>query len=81
MEALAIHTGEPRVNQEYKTNCIPVVEAKIDTSRGKYIDIPVCFLQVKIDNGLFIPKYENSNNMPIDMCTKPFSGPIISWNT
>ena len=32
----------------------------------------------KFDNGIFLPKYENSSVMPADMCTKPCPGPIIS---
>ena len=36
---------------------ISVVEDKIVTPRVKHIDIPVYFLQEKIDNGLVIPKY------------------------
>ena len=51
------------------------------TPRVKHIDIPVCFLQEKFDNGIFIPKYEKSSVMPVDMCTKPSSGTIIIWST
>ena len=78
MEALALHTGAPTVNWEDNTSCIYVVEAKIFTLIVKHIYIPVCFLQEKFDNGLFLPKYENSSVMPSDMCTKPCSSPIIS---
>ena len=35
----------------------------------------------KIDNGLFIQKYEKSSVMSACMCTKKPSGPIISWST
>ena len=80
MEALALHTGAPTVNWEDNTSCISVVEAKRVSPRFKHIDIPVCFLLEKFDNGLFIPKYEKSSVMPSDMCTKPFSGPIINWS-
>ena len=78
MESLEIHTGAPKVHWEDNTSFICVVEAKIVNPRVKHIDIPVCFLQGKIDNGLFIPKYDNSSVVPADMCTKPFSCPIIS---
>ena len=47
----------------------------------KNIDIPVCFLQEQFDIGLFLPKYEKSSFMPVDMCNKPRSGPIISRST
>ena len=57
MEALAIHTGALTVYWEYSTSCISVVEAIIFTQRSKHIDIPICFLQEKIDNDIFIPKY------------------------
>ena len=58
-----------------------VIEAKRVTPRVKQIDIPVCFLQEKFDNGLFLPKYEKSSVIPEDMCTKTCSGPIISKGT
>ena len=78
MEDLALHTGVPTVHWEYNTSCIFVVEAKIVTPRVKHIDISLCFLQEQFDNGLFLPKYENSSVMPEDMCTKPCPGPIIN---
>ena len=81
MEALALYTGAPTVHWEYNTSCIYVVEAKIVTPRVKHIDIPVCFILEQFDNGLFLPKYENSSVIPADMCTKPCSGPIISRST
>ena len=81
IEALAVHTGAPTVHWKEKISCISVVEAKIVTPRVKHIDITVCFLQEQFDNGLFIPKCENSSVMPADMCTKPCSGPIIIWRT
>ena len=52
-----------------------------DNPRVKHIGIPVFFLQVNFDNGLFIPKYEKSSVMLEDMCNKLFSGPIISQST
>ena len=55
-----------------------VVEAKRVTPRVKHIDIPICFLQEKFENGFFIPKYEKSSVMPENMCNKPCPGPIIS---
>ena len=55
LEALALYTGAPTVHWEDNTSCISIVEAKIVTTRVKYIDIPVCFLQEKFDNGLFLP--------------------------
>ena len=61
--------------------CISDVEAKRVTPRVKHIDIPVCFLQKQFDNGLFLPKYENSSVITEDMCTKPCSGTIISRST
>ena len=30
---------------------------------------------------LYFPKYENSSVIPEDICTKPFSDPIISRST
>ena len=77
MEALALYTVSTTVHWEYNTSCISVVEAKRVTPRVKHVDITVCFLQEQFDNGLFLPKYENSSVMPADMCTKPCSGPII----
>ena len=81
MEALVLHTGTPIVHWEDNTSCIYFVEAKRVTPRVKHIDIPVCFLQEKFDISLFLPKYAKSSVMPADMCTKPCSGPIISWRT
>ena len=81
MEALALRTGAPTGHLEDKTSCIYVVEYKIVTPRVKHIDIPVCFLLEQFYNGLFLPKYENSSVMTVDMCTKPCSGPIIIWST
>ena len=78
MEALALHTGAHTVHWENNTSCISVVEVKRFTPRVKHIDITVGFLQEQFDNGLFLPKYENSSVMPADMCTKPCSGLIIS---
>ena len=62
-------------------SCISVVQDKRVTPRVKHIDIPVCFIQEKFDNVLFLPKYEKSIVMPADMCTKPCSGHIISRST
>ena len=81
MEYLALYTGAPTVHWEDNTSCISVVEAKRVTPIVKHIDIHACFLQEKIDNGLFLPKYEKSSVMLADMCTKPCSGPIISRRT
>ena len=80
MEALALHTGAPAVHWEEKS-CIYAVEAKIVNPRVKHIDISVWFLQEQFDNGISISKYEKSSVMPEYMCTKPSSGPIISWIT
>ena len=49
--------------------------------RIQHIDIPVCFLQDKFENGLFLTKYKKSSVVSADMCTKPCSGPIISCST
>ena len=81
MEALALHTGAPTVHWEDDTGCISVVEAKIVTPGVKHIYIPICFLQEQFENGLFLPKYEKFSVIPADICTKPCSGPIISWST
>ena len=81
MEALALHTGAPKVHWEDNTGCISILEYKIVTPRVKHIDITVCFLQETIDNGLFLPKYENSRVMPADMYTKLCPGPIIIQST
>ena len=79
METLALHTGETIVYWEDNTSCISIVEAKIVTPIVKHIDIPVYFLQDQFYNGIFVPKYEKSCVIPEDTCTKPCSGPIISW--
>ena len=81
MEDLALHTGAPTVNLEDNTSCISVAEDKIVTTRVKHIDIPLCFLQEKFENGLFLPKYERYSVIPADMCNRPCSGPIISQIT
>ena len=78
MEALALHTGAPTVHWEDNTSCIPVVGDKTVTPIVQHIDITVYFLQENFENGFFVPKYEKSSVVPVDMCTKPFSGPIIS---
>ena len=81
MEASALHTGTPTVNWEENTSFIFVVEAKIVTPRVKKMYIPIYFIQKMVYNGLFIPKYEKSSVMPVYMCTKSCSGPIIGWST
>ena len=48
IEALALHTGAPKLHWKDNTSCISVVEAKIVTPRVKKIDITVCFIQVKL---------------------------------
>ena len=78
MEASELHTGATTVHWEGNTSFISAFEAKIVTPRVKNIDIPVFFRQDKFDNGLFIPKYENSSVIPADICTKPCPSPIIS---
>ena len=64
------HWCTPTVHWEYTTSYIYVVEAKRFTPRVKHIDIPVCSLQGKIDNGIFVPKYEKSSVMLENVCTK-----------
>ena len=81
MEALALHIGAHTVHWEDNTSCIFVVEAKRVTPRIKYIYIQFCFLLEKFDNGVFLQKYDNSSVMPLDMCIKPCSGPIIRRST
>ena len=78
MEVLALHTSAPTVHLEDNTSFISVVEAKIVTPIVKHIYIPVCFITEQFYNSFFIPKYNNSSVMPVDMCTKVCSGPIIS---
>ena len=73
MEYLALHTGAPTVNWEDNTGFIYVVAHRV-----KHIYIPVYFLQEQFDNFIFVTKYEKSTVIPEDMCTNPFSGPIIS---
>ena len=58
MEALELHTGAPIIHWEDNTSYISAVESKRFTPRVKHIYFPVCFLQEKFDNGLFLPKYE-----------------------
>ena len=81
MTTLALHICATTVHWEDNTSCISVVEDKMVTTRVKHIDITVCFLQEKYDNDPFVPKYVKSSVMPVDICTKPYSGPIISWIT
>ena len=69
MEALALHIGAPTVHWKDNKICIYVVEDKIVTPRVKNIDIPLYFLQEQFNNGLFLPKYDNSSVMTEDMCT------------
>ena len=78
MEALSLQTDAPTVHWEDNTIFIYVVESKIVTPRVKHIEIYVYFLQEKIDNGLFVQKYDRYSVMPEDMCTKPCAGLIIS---
>ena len=54
METLTLHTGAPTVHYEDNTCFISVVEAKRVTPIVKHIAIPVCFLQEKFDNGIFL---------------------------
>ena len=81
MESLALNTRAPKAHWEDNTRCIYVVESKKVTPRVKQTDITFCFIQEKFDNGLFIPRYENSSVTPVDMFTKPCTGPIISRST
>ena len=81
MEALEIHTVTTSVHWEYNTIFIYVVEAKIVTPGVKQIKITVYFLQEQFDNGIFVPKYEKSSVMPVDMCTKLCSDSIIIRST
>ena len=71
MEAVALHTGAVILHWEDNTSFISVVEAKIGTPIVKHIYIPLFFILDKFDNGLFLPKYEKSGVMPVDMYTKP----------
>ena len=81
MEDLVIHTVSPTLHWEDNTSCIYVVEVKQVTIGVKHIETHVYFIQEQFENGIFVPKYEKSSVMSEDMCTKPFSGPIISWST
>ena len=47
----------------------------------KHIDVPVCFLQEKIDNSLFVPKNDKYSIMQADMHSKTCPGTVISWIT
>ena len=71
MESLVLHTGAPTVHWGDNTSCIYFVGYKIVTPIGKHAYIPVCILQEKIYNGIFVPKYENSSVISEYMCTKP----------
>ena len=57
------------------------VKSKRVTPRVKHIDIPVYFIKEIFDNIPFVSKYKKSSIMPSDICTKPYSGPIMSWGT
>ena len=81
MEALEIHTGSSTVHLKDNQFFIYVFEAKRVTPRVKHIDVPVCFLQKKIDNDIFVPKYEKSSVMPVYMRNKTCSGTIIIQST
>ena len=81
MESLALHTGAPIVYLEYNTSFVYVVKDKRVSPRVKHIYIPVYFLQKQFNKGLFVPKYDNSSVILVDMCTKPCSGPIIRRST
>ena len=78
MESLAFKNGAPPVYWKENSNSISIVEAKIFPTRFKKIGTTVCFLQERFYNGLFLPKYEKSSVMTADMCTRPWSGQIIS---
>ena len=78
MESLELHTVAPTLHWKYNKRYISVVEAKIFTPIVKHIGIPVCFLKEKNYNGFFVPKYEHYSVVPVNKCTKPWSGPIIS---
>ena len=56
-EYLTLHTVSPEVYWEDNIIFIYVVEAKIFSPRVNHIEIPLCFLQEKFDNGIFVPKY------------------------
>ena len=81
MGDLSLHTSAPTVHWEDNTSSIYVVEDTIFTTRSKRIDIPVYFLQEQFENGIYVPKYEESSVMPAYMCTKPCSCPTISQST
>ena len=66
-----------KLHREDRKSCIFLVEAKRVTPRVKHMDITVYFLQEQFDNSLFVPKDEKYSVIPADMCTKPWSGPII----
>ena len=80
MQDLSLQTVVPTVNCEYIRSWVYVVESKIFTPVVKHIDILIFFLKGIFDNGLFIRKYEKSNFMPADVCTKTCLGPIIIKN-
>ena len=81
METLSIHTGYPTVHLEDNKIYISIIKSKLVTPRKKHINIPVCFIQEKYDNGLFIPKYDKCIIISDDFCTKPFPGSIIYFST
>ena len=68
MEDFSLRTCSPTVNLEDNISCIYIVEAKRVTPLVKQILIYVCFLREIFDNGLFIPKYDNSSVMTAEMC-------------
>ena len=70
MESIALQTGAKTVHWEDNTSCISIVEAKAVTPILKNIEIPVCSLQEKFENGTIITKHEKYSIFPIDMCTK-----------
>ena len=80
-KSLEIHTGTPNLHWEDNTSCIYVVEYKIFTPRVKTLTLLSKFLQEKFENGNIVPKYEKTSFMPVDVCTKPCSVPIIIQST
>ena len=60
MEDLSLHTAVPTFHWEDVISRICVVEAKIVTPRVKYIEIPACFLQEKVENSV-IPEIMCTN--------------------
>ena len=81
MEALALHTGAPKVHWEDNFFIFLLLRLKELLLELNTLIFQSIFYKINLTNGLFLPKYEKSSVMPADVCTKSCSGPIIIRST